>query len=89
MIQYFVVYVCNSDCFNKDQNIAISLLLEFHLLRGNETTLMQDGDSLGSKSPRYPTGIRRVVGAAKMAITTPFPVFWTVVSRPTYVGGIN
>ncbi|GIX98350.1 hypothetical protein CEXT_775661 [Caerostris extrusa] len=41
-----------------DQNVPISLLLEFHLLRGNETTLMQDGDSLGSKSPRYPTVIR-------------------------------
>ncbi|GIX95826.1 hypothetical protein CDAR_289281 [Caerostris darwini] len=89
VLQWSVVCVCNSDCFHKDQNISISLLLEFHLLRGNETTLMQGGDSLGSKTPRYPIVIRRVLGALIMAISTPFPAFWTVVSRPTYASGIN
>ncbi|GIX95827.1 hypothetical protein CDAR_289291 [Caerostris darwini] len=88
-LQWSVVCACNSDCFHKDQNMPISLLLEFHLLRGNETTLMQDGDSLGSKNPKYPMVIRRVVDALIMAISTSFPAFWTVVSRPTYVGGIN
>ncbi|GIX95829.1 hypothetical protein CDAR_289311 [Caerostris darwini] len=89
VLQWSVVCVCISDCFHKDQNLPISLLLEFHLLRGNETTLMQDGDSLGSKRPRYPMVIRGVVGALIMDIFKPFPAYWTVVSRPTYVGGIN